>query len=340
MGLHHGDESLNILVTGAGGFVGRHLVALLRREAPGAEIFGLAAWWELKRGEGPGGPFLEGEELAGNALLAGDLTDLSSLVAALKRAQPDYIFHLAASSFVPWSYLAPAQVMQVNALGTVNLFEAIRLAAQDPKVIVCSSPEVFGDTREIITEATPLRPVSPYALSKCVEDLAAYMYHQAYGLRTVVSRGFAHEGPGRGAVFAVSDFARQIARIEAGLQPPVVKVGNLGAIRTYCDVRDMVRAYWLLSQKGEPGEAYNIAGDAMFSLQEVLDRLLALSHRGKEITAVVETARLRPHDVWSQRADDSKFRKLTGWRPELTFSQRTLPDILEYWRQTCGPLKP
>ena len=330
---------MNALITGALGFVGKHLVALLRREAPGAEIFGLAAWWELQRGEGPGGPFLEGEELAGNALLAGDLTDLSSLVAALGRARPDYIFHLAAASFVPWSYAAPVQVMQNNAIGTINLFEAVRLARQDPKIIVCSSPEVFGDTREIITEATPLRPVSPYALSKCVEELAGYMYHQAYGLRTVVSRGFAHEGPGRGAGFAVSDFARQIARIEAGLQESCVCVGNLEAVRTYCDVRDMVRAYWLLALKGAVGEAYNIAGDEVFSLREVLDRLLALSTWGKKITVMVEESRLRPHDVWTQTANDSKFRKLTGWRPQIPIA-RTLADTLQYWRERCGPLKP
>lgn len=311
-----------ILVTGASGFVGQHLIAHLRLEVPDARLYGLVPWFEAQRVDLPGVQVLEG-----------DLTDLVSLMAAVRRAQPDYLFHLAALSYVTASYATPIQAMRVNALGTVNLLEAVRLAFQDPKIVICSSPEIYGDSRELMTESSPLRPVSPYALSKCVEDLAGYMYHQAYGMRIVISRGFAHEGPGRGSVFAVSDFARQVARIEAGLQEPVVKVGNLEAVRTYCDVRDMVRAYWLLALKGEPGEAYNIAGDEMFSLREVLDRLLALSHIEQKVQVVVEESRLRPHDVWVQSARDSKFRQLTGWRPEISFVQKTLPDMLQYWRQ-------
>lgn len=311
----------SILITGAAGFVGQHLIAHLREQVPDARLFGLVPWFEA-----------QGVDLPGVTVLEGDLTDWISLIGALRKAQPDYIFHLAALSYVTASYYGPLVTMETNALGTIHLLEAARMTAATAKVIICSSPEIYGDSRELMTEESPLRPVSPYALSKCVEDLAGYMYHQAWGLRTVISRGFAHEGPGRGAVFAVSDFARQVARIEAGLQEPVVKVGNLESVRTYCDVRDMVRAYWLLALKGEPGEAYNIAGDEMFSLREVLDRLLALSHIEQKVQVLVEESRLRPHDVWSQSAHDSKFRKLTNWRPQIAFS-RTLADVLQYWRQ-------
>ena len=327
---------MNILVTGGCGFVGSHLIEYILSQMPTVmprswPITVLARWWE---------PRVNMPDIIFDVeLLEGDLTDLPSLVAALRQAKPDIIFHLAAESFVPASFTSPIHTLQVNALGTVNLLEAVRLTGQDPRIVVCSSPEVYGDTDEVMTEETPLRPVSPYALSKTAEDRAAFMYHAAYGMKTIISRGFAHEGPGRGSVFAVSDFARQVARIEAGLQEPVVKVGNLEAVRTYCDVRDMVRAYWLLAQKGEPGQAYNIAGDEMFSLREVLDRLLALSHIEQKVQVVVEEARLRPHDVWVQKPDDRKFRQLTNWRPEIPFA-RTLADCLSYWRERCGPLKP
>ncbi|GAG63831.1 unnamed protein product, partial [marine sediment metagenome] len=224
------------------------------------------------------------------------------LLSILYEIKPDLIFHLAAQSFVPYSYSVPIETLNTNVVGTANLLEAVRIIkaeqAWDCRIMICSSPEVYGqaDNSTPITEDFPLKPLSPYAVSKVAEDMLAYMYYQAYGLKTIRSRAFAHEGPRRGDVFAVSSFARQIAMIERGMQKPVIKVGNLDSSRTYCDVRDVVRAYWLLLEEGQAGGVYNIAGDEAMMLREVLDRLLKLSsiRLPENVSIGVERKLLRP----------------------------------------------
>jgi GDP-mannose 4,6-dehydratase len=224
--------------------------------------------------------------------------------------------------------------METNVVGTVNLLEAVRLSALAPVVHVCSSSEVYGQVRpdEVpIREETPLRPVSPYAVSKVGEDMAAFMYFRAYGLKTIRSRMFTHSGPRRGEVFVDSFFARQLALIEAGRQEPVLRVGNLDSVRTFADVRDTVRAYWLLTQKCPPGEVYNIGGATTMTIRQMLDMLLAMSTYPDRIEVRVDPALIRPADVTLQVPCVDKFVAATGWKPEIPYA-RTLRDMLDYWR--------
>lgn len=316
---------MRVLITGITGFVGSHLADYILENYPDVETYGLKRW------RSPRDNIKHIEDRL--KLYDGDLRDLSSMLTMAKEIRPDRIFHIAAQSYVPYSLPAPNDTITTNIIGTINLLEAVRLVGIAPKIHICSSPEVYGQPDENdmpITEKCPLRPLSPYAVGKVGEDALAYMYSQVYGIGTVRSRAFTHTGPRRGEVFVVSAFAKQIARIEKGLQEPVIRVGNLNSLRTFCDVRDIVRAYWLLLEKGEPGEVYNIAGNEIMDMRGVLGILLSFSN----IHPKVEVAEglLRPKDVTSQIADDSKFRKLTGWEPRIPIRQ-TFSDILQYWRE-------
>jgi GDP-mannose 4,6-dehydratase len=265
-------------------------------------------------------------------LIYGDLNDQGSLIRLLLDVNPDYIFHLAAQSYVVTSFNAPIDTLNTNIIGTANLLEAVRLTDIDPIIHVCGSSECYGQVLETdvpINESCPFRPASPYGVSKAGEEMIAYQYWLSYGMKILRTRMFSHEGKRRGSVFVMSNFAKQVAMIEAGLQKPILKVGNLDSIRTFADVRDTVRAYWLLMEC-PPGEVYNIGGDETMSIREMLDRLLELSWV-KNIKVEVDPARLRPSDVTLQIPDTSKFRKATGWKPEIKFEQ-TLKDTLDYWR--------
>ena len=264
-----------------------------------------------------------------------DLRDLSSLITTFTLIKPDVIFHLAAQSYVKSSYTAPADTIETNVTGTVNLLEAVRICNQAPVIHVCSSSEVYGQVTEKdipIKEDCPLRPVSPYAVSKVGQDMAAYMYHKAYGLKTIRSRMFTHSGPRRGEVFVDSYFSRQLAHIERGAQVPVIRVGNLDSVRTFCDVRDTVRAYWTLVSHCPPGEVYNIGGSATMTIREMLDMLLEMSVYGGKVEVSVDPSLLRPADVTLQIPSTEKFRAATGWEPEIPYKQ-TLLDMLNYWRE-------
>ena len=264
-----------------------------------------------------------------------DLRDLSSLITTFTLIKSDVIFHLAAQSYVKSSYTAPADTIETNVTGTVNLLEAVRICRQEPVIHVCSSSEVYGQVTEKdipIKEDCPLRPVSPYAVSKVGQDMAAYMYHKAYGLKTIRSRMFTHSGPRRGEVFVDSYFSRQLARIERGVQVPVIRVGNLDSVRTFCDVRDTVRAYWALVNRCPPGEVYNIGGSATMTIREMLDTLLEMSVYGGKVEVRVDPSLLRPADVTLQIPSTEKFRATTGWEPEIPYKQ-TLLDMLNYWRE-------
>lgn len=313
------------LITGITGFAGSHLAELLLAEHPEVEVFGSYRWRSRT----------ENIEHLGKQvrLLEADLRDYHSVQTLLEESRPDYIFHLAAQSFVPSSWRAPAETMSTNVTGQTNLFEAIRALGLDPTVqIACSSEEyglVYPDETPI-KETNPLRPLSPYAVSKVSQDFLGYQYFQSYGLKVIRTRGFNHTGPRRGDVFVTSNFAKQVATIEAGLAEPVIRVGNLDAIRDFTDVRDMVRAYWLAVTRGRPGEVYNIATGNGISIRELLDRLIALS--GVEVRVETDPERLRPSDVEILIGDASKFRADTGWEPRIPFDQ-TLRDVLDYWRE-------
>ena len=317
---------MRALITGITGFAGSHLAEHLLDEHPDVEVFGTYRWRSRMDNV---------EHLRSRVrLLEADLRDYTSMHTALDKSRPDVIFHLAAQSFVPSSWSAPNETLTTNVSGQTNLFEAVRALRLDPVVQIACSSEQYGLVlahETPIKETNPLRPLSPYAVSKVAQDYLGYQYFQSYGLKVVRTRGFNHTGPRRGQVFVTSNFCSQVAAIELGLQEPVIRVGNIEAIRDFTDVRDMVRAYWLAVTKAKPGEVYNIATGNGIRIREMLDRLIALAD--VEVKVEVDPDRLRPSDVEILIGDSSKFRADTGWEPRIPFEQ-TLRDLLDYWRQT------
>ncbi len=316
---------MRALITGITGFAGSHLADYLLAEQPEVEIFGIRRWRSRMENI---------EHLDGKIQLREcDLRDAAAVLGVLTEIRPNYIFHLAAQSFVPASWRAPSETLTTNLLGQTNLFEAVRVLELDPVIQIAGSSEEYGlvlPDEVPIKETNPLRPLSPYAVSKVAQDLLAYQYFRSYGLKTIRPRGFNHTGPRRGEVFVTSNFAKQIACIEAGLREPVIRVGNLEAQRDFTDVRDMVRAYWLAVTKATPGEVYNLASGRDVTIRELLDQLLALSDT--EVEVQIDPDRLRPSDVEILLGDYSKFRSDTGWEPTIPLDQ-TLKDTLDYWRQ-------
>ncbi len=267
-------------------------------------------------------------------LIEADMRDAHSIEKVISNVEPHYIFHLAAQSFVPMSWNAPADTMTTNVIGTINLFEAVRKSKVDPKVQIAGSSEEYGlvyPDEVPIRETNPLRPLSPYGVSKVAQDRLAYQYHKSYGLKTVITRAFNHTGPRRGDVFVTSNFSKQIAQIEKGIQKPVIKVGNLNAKRDFSDVRDVVKAYWLSLQKCEFGDVYNVCSGKSRTIQSVLDLLMKLSKK-KNIKIKKDPSRMRPSDVEILQGDHTKFSKTTGWKPETPF-EKTMEDLLNYWRE-------
>jgi len=319
-------EINRVLITGITGFVGSHLADFILASFPEVQIFGLARWRAPKDNIR--------HILDRITLEFGDLLDLPSLKTILSKQKPDVIFHLAAQSYVPFSFSSPVVTLSANVIGTCNLLEATKeLTNYDPIIHICSSSEVYGQVKQDevpIREDNPFRPSSPYAVSKVGEDMLAYQYWLSWKIKTIRTRMFTHTGPRRGEVFAVSNFAKQIAAIEAGLAPPVIKVGNLDSIRTFLDVRDAVKAYWLLVERCPPGEVYNIGGVETMTVGEMLNRLLRLS-KIKNINVEVDQSRLRPSDVTLQIPCIDKFTEATGWKPEIKF-EKTLENTLDYWR--------
>lgn len=316
---------MKALITGITGFAGSHLADYLLAEHPDVEVFGIYRWRSkmdniehLKEGQ--------------VTLIEADLRDYTSMRRAVEKSQPDYIFHLAAQSFVPSSWIAPNDTFSINAQGQINLFEAVRELKLDPAIQLACSSEQYGlvhPEETPIKETNPLRPLSPYAVSKVAQDYLGYQYFQSYGIRAIRTRGFNHTGPRRGHVFVTSNFCRQVAAIEAGRQEPVIRVGNLDAIRDFTDVRDMVRAYWLAVTKAKPGEVYNIATGNGIHIRDLLQMILDRSK--VEVKIEVDPDRLRPSDVEILIGDSSKFRADTGWEPQVPF-EKTLSDLLDYWR--------
>jgi GDP-4-dehydro-6-deoxy-D-mannose reductase len=265
-------------------------------------------------------------------LIECDLTDPSGCIDLLEKVKPTYIFHLAAQSFVPDSWKNPQATISDNIMMQLNLFEAIRHLELDPIVQVALSSEEYGRVypHELpISERNAFRPLSPYAVSKVGQDMLAYQYFDSHKLRVIRTRAFNHEGPRRGEVFVTSNFAKQVAEIEAGLAPPVLRVGNLSARRDWSHVKDVVRAYWLSVHHCKPGEDYVIASGTARSIQEMVDFLL--SQTKVKIEVETDPARMRSSDVKVVEGDPRKFKAATGWVPEFSFEDMIL-DILNYWR--------
>ena len=314
---------MRVLITGFTGFVGSHLADYLVARGD-VEVFGTHRWRSRMDNV---------EHLRERVrFVECDLRDAGAVRRALRDVRPDRIFHLAAQSYVPTSWLAPAETLGGNVLGQVHLFEAVRDLDLPARVQVAGSSEEYGlvlPTEIPIREDSPLRPLSPYAVSKVAQDMLAYQYWRSYGLHAVRTRAFNHTGPRRGEVFVTSNFARQVAQIEKGQREPVVSVGNLDSVRDFTDVRDVVRAYWLALERGGPGEVYNICSGRGCTARQVLDILLDLAH--VKVTVQEDPARMRPSDVTLLVGDCSKFQSATGWRPTIPF-EVTLKDLLEHWR--------
>lgn len=321
-------KKIKVLITGISGFVGSHLAEFLLKK--GFEVHGTIRWRSKTENIDS---FIEKLNLH-----ECDLIDLSSLIKVLKIVKPDYIFHLAAQSYVHASWRSPAQTLHVNVVGTNNLLEAVLALRDDefdPVIQIAGSSEEYGlvYSNEVpIKESNPLRPLSPYGVSKVAADMLAHQYFRSYGIKTVITRGFNHTGPRRGHVYVCSTFARQIAQIEKGKRKPIIFHGNLDAKRNFTDVRDMVQAYLLAVQKGKPGEVYNVCANKKytFSIKDILLKLLSMTD--KKIELREDSDRMRPSDVPILEGDSSKFRKATGWKPTIPF-EKSLKDLLDYWRE-------
>ena len=331
---------MKILITGATGFVGSHLCEFILNYHREWDVFGLTRWRSPKDNI---------QHLIGRGsfvLKEGDLLDQGSLIRVIRDVLPDYIWHGAAQSYVQSSFQNPSQTMQVNVLGTLQLFEAIRIVKVEgdndgwnfnPTVINVGSSESYGqpEANEIpIKETNPLRPISPYAVSKASMDLLAYQYWKNFGLKIVRTRMFSHEGDRRGEVFALSSFAKQLMTRwqEKNLPGRIIKVGNLDSVRTWAHIDDAIEAYWQCFSC-PPGEVYNIGGKETTTIKEALDRMLKLAFEryGLQAGIEVDPSLLRPTDITLQIPDVSKFKLQTGWEPKKGLDE-ILIDLLEYWR--------
>src|SRR3954447_22070914 len=330
---------------------GSFLAEYLADHHPGVEVFGTFRWrskldnLQDLRNSGKLNVLDEGQRITDQASLRRfvrpgqvtvidcELQDGSAVRGVIRAVQPHKIFHLAAQSFVPTSWTAPAATLTNNVVSEVNLFEAIREAHLDPVIHIAGSSEEYGlvyPDEAPILETNPMRPLSPYAVSKVAQETLAIQYFRSYGTKCIVTRGFNHTGPRRGQVFATSSFAKQIAQIEAGLQDPVLQGGDLDSKRDWTDTRDMVRAYWLATERGKPGEVYNTGSGSCMRIGDMLDILL--SHTTADIKVQPDPARMRPSDVQLLWANVDKFKSATGWEPTIPF-EKTMADLLGYWRE-------
>ena len=319
-------------ITGITGMVGSHLLDFLL-EHTNWEIYGLLRWRSPLDNIAHHLPRVNAKDRI--HLIYGDLRDSDSINEAVRTSRPDYVFHLAAQSYPKTSFTAPLDTYETNIQGTSRVLEALKQYAPKAVVHVCASSEVFGRVAKEklpIDEECTFHPASPYAISKVGTDLVGRYYAEAFGMTVMTTRMFTHTGPRRGDVFAESTFAKQIAMIEAGHIAPVIKVGNLQSLRTFADVRDAVRAYYMLvTVNPQPGAYYNIGGQYTCSVEDMLRYLISLSPKKDEIRVETDPERLRPIDADLQVPDTRKFEAHTGWKPSIRFEQ-TMQDLLEYWR--------
>lgn len=319
---------MKILITGITGFVGSHLAEYCLT-IPNIEVYGTAVFHHL-------GDEMKRIENIKNKIdiLECNLTSRIATSRVLDKIRPDKIFHLAAQSFVGISWESPEDTIFNNIMSELNILEACKSLGINPVIQIAGSSEEYGLVLENelpVKETNPLRPLSPYAVSKIGQEMLGYQYHKSYGLKIILTRAFNHEGPRRGEQFVTSSFAKQIAEIEKGKREPIVTVGNLQARRDYTDVRDVVLAYWLATEKCEFGKPYNICSGKVWKIEEVLGFLLAKSSR-KDIKIVQDPKKKRPSDIPVLEGDCGEFNKATGWQPKIPF-EKTLEDTLNYWRQ-------
>ncbi len=314
---------MKAFITGIAGFAGRHLTGYL-----------------LDRGDEVTGLEPEGCEDVdvlikehGIKIHIGDIRDEKTLLDALRQSKPDIVFHLAAQSSVRLSFENPQDTFSINIMGTLNLLETITRLDTPTKTLVITSSEIYGPlTPEEcpVTEIHPLRPVNPYAVSKAAVDLLAYQYVKSYGQQVYIARAFSHSGPWQKTVGVLSDWAFQIAKIDLGISPPTFKVGNINVNRDYTDVRDVIKAYVAIVDKGRPGEPYNVCSGIGYELGELLEKYRRFTR--KKIKIEIDQSRMRPVDIPMLVGSNEKLRRDTGWSPAIDIDT-TLKDIFDYWRE-------
>jgi GDP-4-dehydro-6-deoxy-D-mannose reductase len=314
---------MKALITGISGFVGSHMAEFLLGK--NEEVCGTIRYRSRMEN-------IEGikDKIE---LYECDIKDAVAMRELIEKLKPDQIYHLAAQSYVKASWSSPAETFMINVIGALNLFEAVRAAKISPRILLVGSSEEYGLVMKDelpIKETNPLRPLSPYAVSKISQDLLGYQYFKSYGIQIIRTRAFNLTGPRRGDVFVDSNFAKQIVMIERKKREPVLEVGNLEAYRDFTDVRDIVRAYWMAMNKCDAGEVYNISSGKATRIKDILDMLIKIS--GIKVEIKQDTQRMRPSDEPIIQGDNSKFREKTGWQPEISL-ERSLKDLLDHWRK-------
>jgi len=321
------EHQPHILITGATGFVGRHLIERLRTEYPAATIFGFSHTT----------PTAESVHSDSQPiLLTGDIRSFADVRAAIERARPNWIFHLAGQASVATSWGNPGATLAINAGGAVNLLEAVRAESMAPRIVLVGSGEQYGvvSTEDNpIKETYPPAPVNPYAVAKQAQDLFGYQYWVSHQLPIIRARAFNHFGPFQNDAFVVASLARQIAEIEAGIRPATLFVGNLAARRDFLPVGDVVQAYITLAERGTPGSVYNVGSGEARPIADLLERLLSVATRPIEVQR--DPARFRPVDIPLIEADITRIRIETGWEPRIPLDE-ALRETLEYWRTRTG----
>lgn len=319
---------MRVLITGITGMAGSHMADYLVRKG-GCDVHGTIRWRSNRKHIAHLDKALHLHEC--------ELKDPHAVIRLLKDVRPEKIYHFASQSNVATSWNSPRDTLVNNITAELNLFEALKFMGNpDVRVLVSGSSEEYGlvNPDELpVTETNPLRPLSPYAVSKVTQDTLAYQYFKSYGLQIIRTRSFNHTGPRQADVFVASNFAKQIVAVERGRQEPVIHVGNLEAQRDFTDIRDVVKAYDLALETCDAGEVYNIGRDEVCSINKLLELLLGMSRLVIEVKE--DPARMRPSDVPVMLCDSSKFRMQSGWRPEIPF-EKTLSDLLDYWRTADG----
>ena len=314
---------MRVLITGIAGFAGSHLAEHLL-EVGGLEIHGVTL--------GRHGVANIARVLGQVHLHQGDLCDAAWVAQTMHALHPDQVYHLAAQAAVSLAWSQPAETLTNNILAELNVLEAARCLDRPVTVLVIGSSDEYGLVTPDdlpVAETTPLRPNNPYAVSKIAQDYLGYQYFLSHGLPVIRMRPFNHTGPRQSTGFVVPDFAKQIAEVEAGLRPPVLRVGSLAARRDFTDVRDIVRGYELVARLGEPGEVYNLGSERAYAIEDMLAMLLEMSRVSVKVEQ--DPGRFRSSDIPAVVSDCAKVRERTGWAPKMPISQ-TLREVLEYWR--------
>lgn len=313
---------MKILVTGITGFAGAHMASHLKHQ-------GKATLHGTRYRHARTSPVFDSSGIEMHSV---DITDQAGVFTLIESLRPDVVYHMAAFVSVARSFDEPAKTFETNVVGTVHLLEAVRKHCPDAKVVVPGSAESYGrvDSEAMpIKESQPLKPRNPYGLSKASQETVSLYYHEAFGLRTYLTRSFHYTGPGQPTGFVCSDLARQVAEVEAGRKEPVITVGNLKAKRDFLDIRDVVRSYTAIADEGRPGAVYNVCSGESVAISDILDMFVGMSSR--EISVRVDPAKLRPVDVPDFVGDNILLRSDTRWMPEIGL-RRSLEDVLSFWR--------